>query len=86
MARAEGSADGLEEASGGGWKWWYHRNRWQALSFRIRRIAWETSVFRGPELLIDVGELAIWPMGADGKAITRQEAALTVLRSQCGRR
>ena len=81
MARADGSADGLEDVFGSEWKWWYHRNRWQALFFRVRQADGTISGFRGPELLIDVGDLAIWAMGADGRAITKQEAALTVLRA-----
>ena len=40
-----------------------------------------TSSFRGPELQVNVGELAIWAIGADKEAITQQEAALTGLRA-----
>ena len=71
----------LEDAFGSEWRWWYHRGQWQALFFRVRQADGTTSCFRGPELLIDVDELAIWAMGADMKAITKQEAALTVLRA-----
>ena len=42
--------------------------------------------FQGPELQVDVGELAIWAMGADREAVSKQEAALMVLqavRVQC---
>ena len=81
VARADGSADGLEDVSGGEWKWWYHRNRRQALLFGIRQADGTTSGFWGPELLIDVGRLALWAMGADRRAITKQEAALTMLRT-----
>ena len=63
-ARAEGSTDGLEDASGGEWKWWHQRNQWQALSFRIRWVGRETSVFWGPELLIDMW--ASWRSGQWG--------------------
>jgi hypothetical protein len=81
VVRAEGSAGGLEDvsnyASGDEWRWWYHRNRW----FRFRQADGTTSGFQGPELRIDVGELAIWAMGADSRATTKQEAALVVLRT-----
>ena len=40
-----------------------------------------TSGFWGPELQVDVGEFAIWAMGADREAITKQEVALAVLRA-----
>jgi hypothetical protein len=81
VARTEGSAGGLEDVSlfvsGGKWKWWHHRNRW----FMVRQADGTTSNFQGPELRIDVGDLAIWAMGADSRAITKQEAALMVLRT-----
>ena len=81
VARAEGSAGGLEDvsnyASGDEWRWWYHRNRW----FRFRQADGTTNGFQWPGLQIDVGELAIWAMGADSRAITKQEAALMVLRT-----
>ena len=81
VVRAEGSVGGLEDvshfASGDEWRWWYHRNRW----FRFRQADGTTSGFQWPGLQIDVGELAIWAMGADSRAITKQEAALMVLRT-----
>ena len=86
VAQADGPADRLEDAFGSEWSWWDHRDRWQALVFRVRQADGATSGFWGLELQIDVGELAIWAMGADREAITKQEAALTVLwamRARC---
>jgi hypothetical protein len=52
---------------------------WQAQFFRVRQADGTTRGFRGPELQVDVGELAIWAIGADREALTKQEAALMVL-------
>ena len=81
MARADGSANGSADASGNDWRWWDHRDRWQALFFEVRQADGATSGFQGPGLRVDVGKLAIWAMGADGEAITKQEAALAVLQA-----
>ena len=81
VARADGPAGRLADAFSSEWRWWDHRDRWQALFFRVHQADGATSGFWGPELQIDVGELAIWAMGAGRAAITKQEAALTVLRT-----
>ena len=49
--------------------------------FEVRQADGATSGFQGPGLRVDVGKLAIWAMGADGEAITKQEAALAVLQA-----
>ena len=81
VARVDGPADWLEDTFGGEWRWWDHRDRWQARFTRVCQADGATSGFQGPELQNDAGELAIWAMGADRAAITKQEAALTMLRT-----
>ena len=72
--------DRLGDVHGNEWRWWDHQDRGRALFTKVGQADGATSGFQGPKLQVDVGELAIWVMGADREAITRQEAALTVLR------
>ena len=73
VAQADGPAGRLEDALSSEWRWWDHWDRWQALFFRVRQAGGPgaTSGFRGPELQIDAGELAIWTRGADKEVITK---------------
>jgi hypothetical protein len=80
MARADGSANESADSFSNDWRWWDHRDRWQALFFEVRQADGATSGFQGPGLWVNVGKLVIWAMGADGEVITKQEAALTVLQ------
>ena len=64
-------------------KWWDHWDRWWALLTRVScsQADGAASCFQGPELQVNVGLLAAWAMGVDKEAISKQEAALMVLRT-----